>query len=536
MCQTQRSAAPPAFFSANYSSCLGGITKAKASALVVNPLLLDAGIAPPGYSNAAHHNPDVNNTSTNTNFDNNDFVLHHDYHDGHGQGQGQYYPHSREQNASVSINAADRTDRTDDGTVFADSVINDPRLSRDPRLNNPLPSLPSLSSIPLSSRPHNHSLFATTRDILRQPICAASNTANPPWPQTSRVDSVAHSTLPPLIQHPSLPTPSAQSSTYSSIYPSTYPSTQPWTPTSTQTQVSAPVYQGQLPSLASLRGLLSTPGDYTVHEPLRGQPISPFSEFQGSCSNLNNIVPPSFFSFDTPATTLHQIHMNNNTNFSPALDTSQPQYLPRMTETYRGSDDHFLSALAQNFTSPSLPPLSDPSSPTSLSLSNPSRAATAGQEMPSAVRRHTANRGGGIIDLAKEEGNLDTTTSGVDPSIPLATMPPTTRTRSAPGGADSSNRKRRPSADRLPPSRPSKTRRKETGTNSNSSSSLFGDDDRLPALFEDDEMETIDLSNATEVPQELIAPKVDNRVKIGKFQCVICMDDAAGLTVTHCGR
>jgi hypothetical protein len=32
-----------------------------------------------------------------------------------------------------------------------------------------------------------------------------------------------------------------------------------------------------------------------------------------------------------------------------------------------------------------------------------------------------------------------------------------------------------------------------------------------------------------------MAPKVDSRVKIGKFQCVICMDDTAALTVTHCG-
>lgn len=47
---------------------------------------------------------------------------------------------------------------------------------------------------------------------------------------------------------------------------------------------------------------------------------------------------------------------------------------------------------------------------------------------------------------------------------------------------------------------------------------------------------TIDLSNATEVPQEVQVPKPDNTIKLGKFQCVICMDDVTALTVTHCGK
>ena len=47
--------------------------------------------------------------------------------------------------------------------------------------------------------------------------------------------------------------------------------------------------------------------------------------------------------------------------------------------------------------------------------------------------------------------------------------------------------------------------------------------------------ESIDLSNVDKVPAELLAPKVDNRVKLGNFQCVICMDNVTSLTVTHCG-
>jgi hypothetical protein len=486
-----------------------GITKAKASALVVNALLLDAGIAPEN-SNAAHNNLNIN-TDTNTNLANDDFYLGHNYH--YGQGQGQYYSHDRDQSASISNNAANRTD---DGTVPRDGVTDDPRLSRDPRLDSSPP-------LRLSSRSHNHSLFTNTGNILPWPVCAAPNSANLPWPQPGRVDSVARSTLPPLFQHPLLPT----------------PSTQPWSQTSTQTQASAPIQQGPLPSLASLGGPLPPPSGHSVHEPLRGQPIRPLSELRGSSQNLYNSVSPSFYPFATPPTTINRSYMNNTNPRQPPPDISQPWHFPRMTEAPRGSDDYFLSALAQNFTSPSLPPLSGPSSPTSLSLSNQSWAATVGQDMPSAAYRQTTNRGGGAIDLTKEEANLQNTHSGVDPSIPFATMPATTRTRNAPGGADSSNRKRRSSAEVLRPSRPSKTRRKEAVANSKSPSSLFDDDDDdddLPGLPEDDELETIDLSNATEVPPELMAPKVDNRVKIGKFQCVICMDDAAALTVTHCGH
>ena len=51
----------------------------------------------------------------------------------------------------------------------------------------------------------------------------------------------------------------------------------------------------------------------------------------------------------------------------------------------------------------------------------------------------------------------------------------------------------------------------------------------------DDGEEAIDLTEANEVPEELSKPKVDNRIKLGKFQCAICMDSVTGLTLTHCG-
>lgn len=63
---------------------------------------------------------------------------------------------------------------------------------------------------------------------------------------------------------------------------------------------------------------------------------------------------------------------------------------------------------------------------------------------------------------------------------------------------------------------------------------IFGDN-----IFDNadlEELTTIDLTEATEVLEELKKPEVDNRIKISAFQCVICMDDVSTLTVTHCGR
>jgi hypothetical protein len=57
---------------------------------------------------------------------------------------------------------------------------------------------------------------------------------------------------------------------------------------------------------------------------------------------------------------------------------------------------------------------------------------------------------------------------------------------------------------------------------------------QLPHTGKDD-LTTIDLTEATEVPDELREVEVDNRIKLVAFQCVICMDDVSSLTVTHCG-
>ncbi|TDZ71818.1 hypothetical protein CTRI78_v001803 [Colletotrichum trifolii] len=66
---------------------------------------------------------------------------------------------------------------------------------------------------------------------------------------------------------------------------------------------------------------------------------------------------------------------------------------------------------------------------------------------------------------------------------------------------------------------------------------IFGDGKKMSkGKAKDDQGEDIiDLADSNEVPQEMLAPKEDKRIKLSGFQCVICMDDVTGLTVTHCG-
>ena len=228
----------------------------------------------------------------------------------------------------------------------------------------------------------------------------------------------------------------------------------------------------------------------------------------------------------------------NNVSPRPAASIPPARRSLRAAEAPQSIDDQYLASLATgNFSSPSLPPLSNLPSPTALSPFSRSSWTVAGQEMPPpAARRRPSNRVG-AVDLPKREPDFGTTNPSVDPSIPPATMPPTTRRRSLASGTDPAVRKRRPSAATSPSNRPSKARRKAPLAGHNNESSPFDDDvdDDLNGLGGKGGSETIDLSNATEVPVELLAPKVDNRVKIGKFQCVICMDDTTALTVTHCG-
>lgn len=134
------------------------------------------------------------------------------------------------------------------------------------------------------------------------------------------------------------------------------------------------------------------------------------------------------------------------------------------------------------------------------------------------------------MDLTKDEPD-DYRNSGIDLTLPEA---PRTRKRSTATAtattalSSSEGAKRRRTSQSS--SRPIKSRR----ITIDDSSSIFGDFDS-PHKAENEGHDSIDLSNVDAVPEELLAPKVDKRVKLGKFQCVICMDDVSALTVTHCG-
>ncbi|KAI1505478.1 hypothetical protein F5X99DRAFT_245348 [Biscogniauxia marginata] len=227
----------------------------------------------------------------------------------------------------------------------------------------------------------------------------------------------------------------------------------------------------------------------------------------------------------------HDIHSTASATSLP--EPTLPQTNQRATNSRAAgrdpSDDYFLAALATgHFSSPSLPPISSsPRLPTRPQPSNLPKPLEVGEDMSLSTSRRRRSSRGGVVDLTKEEPDFDAPNYGIDPSTPALTMP-TTRRRNTAGATRSSgepSRKRRPSASTS--SRPGKTRRKETSRND--LASPF-DDDEQPALLEHDVPDSIDLSNVTEVP------RVDNRVKLSKFQCVICMDDVTALTVTHCGH
>ncbi|KAK5989150.1 E3 ubiquitin-protein ligase complex slx8-rfp subunit slx8 [Cladobotryum mycophilum] len=126
----------------------------------------------------------------------------------------------------------------------------------------------------------------------------------------------------------------------------------------------------------------------------------------------------------------------------------------------------------------------------------------------------------------------------------------TNRATPAPASQDAStsNKRRRTArSSQLRPSSRQSNAALVNGTGQLNEPSLFYDTDEdlfgdSPTKAETDvylkaeEYATIDLTEATEVPEELKKPEVDNRIKLSAFQCVICMDDATTLTVTHCGH
>ncbi|KAI1355545.1 hypothetical protein F5Y01DRAFT_269014 [Xylaria sp. FL0043] len=364
---------------------------------------------------------------------------------------------------------------------------------------------------PLPSPPANDSYFATVGDHLQTPLDSTPDNASIANYPLLRIGGSFHGVpLTPATLQPPLPTPAVPAATTAAP------------------PITAPAPPNHPSSLGLPECHLHPSGGYNFYgHPRNYQPPTP-PDVQASNRNSHPSAAPSLFSLATIP------HMSS-ADHRPAPPISQAQYYSRATGATRISDDPYLSTLAtENFSSPSLPALSDLPSPTTLSPSGRSSFAVTGQEMPPAPSRRRIPHRGGAVDLTKQEPDSEAPNSGVDSSIPLATVPVTTRRRSLTSVADSAVRKRS-SAATSPCTRPSKTRRKETSVLLEGEPSPFEDDD-ISGIMGHDSSEMIDLSNATEVPAELMAPRVDNRVKIGKFQCVICMDDTTALTVTHCGH
>ena len=145
-----------------------------------------------------------------------------------------------------------------------------------------------------------------------------------------------------------------------------------------------------------------------------------------------------------------------------------------------------------------------------------------------------------FVDDFEYDGPFDTPASSLDDI-----MPPSLRRRSEvatpPMDPVYRNKRRRTSTNAATPSI-----RKAASSRAYATEIKIDDDD---CIFEEkharatpgreprtEDLTTIDLTEANEVPEELKKPEVDNRIKISTFQCVICMDDCTTLSVTHCGK
>ncbi|KAI1104213.1 hypothetical protein F4804DRAFT_201926 [Jackrogersella minutella] len=224
------------------------------------------------------------------------------------------------------------------------------------------------------------------------------------------------------------------------------------------------------------------------------------------------------------------VQQSRSSSAAQNLQTQLPQ--PNRSAPEPNSDDYYLANLADgNFSSPSLPPISSsPLPPTRPHSSNLPKPLEVGEVMPRVETRGPRSNKRRTADLAKEEPDLDSN-SGIDPTTPAM---PITRKRAATttGESRAAATKRRRSSPTSPTSPRVTKSRCKPATNV----SPFIDDEPIGGSANQDVHETIDLSNAADVPEELMASKCDNRIKIGKFQCVICMDDTSYLTVTHCGH
>ncbi|KAK7415884.1 hypothetical protein QQX98_005573 [Neonectria punicea] len=139
-----------------------------------------------------------------------------------------------------------------------------------------------------------------------------------------------------------------------------------------------------------------------------------------------------------------------------------------------------------------------------------------------------------------DSGLFDSPASSFSDNMPQARRRPPPA--APPHDAVHANKRRRTStnaSNQTPTKSPSSRRKHQPLTTKDVDDSLFESNDSPPNTGVDapsSEFTTIDLTEATEVPEDLRKPVEDNRIKLVAFQCVICMDDVTTLTVTHCGH
>lgn len=248
------------------------------------------------------------------------------------------------------------------------------------------------------------------------------------------------------------------------------------------------------------------------------------------------------------------------------VDDDQLSLAPQQESvTLDDNDENFLSAFADNeFSSPSsYPPLTDlpafQASPPHQAANQP-HDAVASYPGPTAPLRRTSACNRAFATPSRSTTQL-TSSSVEDSQTTLFTNEelgdePTTQsshssfseTMPPPALQHLLNR-----PDRSPTSKRQKASKSIINQGSENKSASTLEPLALPSVPDDDlfgdslvsqdgaadtseDMTTIDLTEANEVPEDLRKPDVDNRIKISKFQCVICMDDATTLTVTHCGK
>ncbi|KAH8674114.1 hypothetical protein BX600DRAFT_226325 [Xylariales sp. PMI_506] len=307
-----------------------------------------------------------------------------------------------------------------------------------------------------------------------------------------------------------------------------------------------------------------------------GSTLAPLaSGYSGGVGVGNTIISdpwlnptPSFhprlnrISLSGPASSLHPFHFNHN-QVAVASALSDPTYpfliadqhnvtSPRCDSELMSTD--YLAVLAEgNFTSPSLPPLRSSSPPLPDSAIPPISVAvdyTNNSTMPrgstgtsaertaasTRVRRSSRSSVASATDLITSP-KLERENSEASPSadVEMIMAPPSTtrkRTRTSVTSMSAAPPRRDSSSTKSRPVKPLK------GASTAANSTPLENDafDAFIALDDDGDGDVLDLTNPEAAVASPPKPKVDNRVKLSKFQCVICMDDVANLTVTHCGH